>query len=53
MFGNVRPNRVLINSTRVLDTLGTDVWDLTRAELEGRRQVAELTRFFRKYVPGF
>jgi hypothetical protein len=53
IFGNVRPNRVLINSTRVLDTLGTDVWDLTRAELEGRRQVAELTRFFRKYVPGF
>jgi hypothetical protein len=53
LFGNVRPNRVLVNSTRVLDTLGTDVWDLTRAELEGRRQVAELTRFFRKYVPGF
>lgn len=53
MFGNVRSNRVLVNSTRVLDTLGTDVWDLTRAELEGRRQVAELARFFRKYVPGF
>jgi hypothetical protein len=53
LFANVRPNRVLVNSTRVLDTLGTDVWDLTRAELEGRRQVAELTRFFRKYVPGF
>jgi len=53
LFGNVRPNRVLVNSTRVLDTLGTDVWDLTRAEIEGRRQVAELTRFFRKYVPGF
>ncbi len=53
LFGNVRPNRVLVNSTRVLDTLGTDVWDLTRAELEARRQVAELTRFFRKYVPGF
>ena len=44
---------MLVNSTRVLNTLGTDVWDLTRAELEGRRQVAELTRFFRKYVPGF
>ncbi len=53
LFGNVRPNRVLVNSTRVLDTLGTDVWDLTRAELEARRQVAELTRFFRKHVPGF
>jgi hypothetical protein len=53
IFGSVHPSHVLINSTRVLNTLGTDVWDLTRAELEGRRQVAQLTRFFRKYVPGF
>lgn len=53
LFGNVHPGHVLVNSTRILNTYGTDVWDLTRAELEGRRQVAELTRFFRKYVPGF
>jgi glycine/D-amino acid oxidase-like deaminating enzyme len=53
IFGNVHPGHILVNSTRVLDTLGTDVWDLTRAEIEGRRQVAQLTRFFRKYVPGF
>ncbi len=53
LFGSIREGNVLVNSTRVLGTLGTDVWDLTRAELEGRRQVAELTRFFRKYVPGF
>lgn len=52
-FGNVHEGHVLVNSTRILNTLGTDVWDLTRAELEGRRQVAQLTRFFRKYVPGF
>ena len=53
LFGNVHEGHVLVNSTRILNTLGTDVWDLTRAELEGRRQVAELTSFFRKYVPGF
>jgi hypothetical protein len=53
LFGNVHESHVLVNSTRVLDTLGTDVWDLTRAELAGRRQVAQLTRFFRRYVPGF
>lgn len=52
-FGGVHENDVLINSTRILNTLGTDVWDLTRAELEGRRQIAQLTNFFRKYVPGF
>jgi hypothetical protein len=53
LFGLVHENEVLVNSTRILSTVGTDVWDLTRAELEGRRQVAELTCFFRKYVPGF
>ena len=53
MFRNVHPNCVLINSTRVLDTLGTNVWDLTRAEMVARNQVAQLTNFFRKYVPGF
>jgi hypothetical protein len=53
LFGNVHQGHVTVNSTRILNTLGTDVWDLTRAELEGRRQVAQLSRFFRKYVPGF
>ncbi len=53
MFGNIHEGHVLVNSTRVLGTFGTDVWDLTRAELEGRRQVTQLTGFFRKYVPGF
>jgi len=53
LFGSVRPGHVLVNSTRILNTLGTNVWDLTRAELEGRRQVAQLTGFFRSYVPGF
>ncbi len=53
MFGGVHDGNVLVNSTRVTKTLGTDVWDLTRAEIEGRRQVAQLAGFFRKYVPGF
>lgn len=53
LFGSTRENQVLVNSTRILNTLGTDVCDLTRAELEGRRQVAQLVKFFRKYVPGF
>jgi hypothetical protein len=52
-FGSVHEGHVLVNSTRVLGSLGTDIWDLTRAELEGRRQVAQLTNFFKKYVPGF
>jgi len=32
---------------------GTDVWDLTRAEIEGRRQALLAIEALRKYVPGF
>jgi hypothetical protein len=42
-----------VNSTRVTGMLGTNIWDLTRAEWEGRRQFRQLVAFFRKYVPGF
>lgn len=53
LFRQIHEGNVLVNSTRILGTLGIDVWDLTQAELEGRRQVFELMRFFRTYVPGF
>ncbi len=52
-FGTVHEGHVFVNSTRILNAVGTSVWDLTRAELEGRRQIAQLTSFFRRYVPGF
>jgi glycine/D-amino acid oxidase-like deaminating enzyme len=42
-----------VNCTRVLGVDGTNVDDLTRAEIEGREQVQQLVRFFRAYVPGF
>ena len=42
-----------INSTRVMDGLGTDVRDLTNAEVEARRQVKESVDFLIGYVPGF
>jgi len=32
---------------------GTDVEDLTFAEIEGKKQAREYEAFFRKYVPGF
>jgi hypothetical protein len=52
-FGSVHESQISVNSTRITNVYGVDVWDLTCAEIEGRRQVAQLTRFFRKYVPGF
>ncbi len=41
------------NSTRVVGESALDGWSLTRAEVEGRRQVDELARFLKKNIPGF
>jgi hypothetical protein len=52
-FGTPHEREVSVNSTRVKSVLGTDVWDLTRAEWESRRQMQQIVAFLRKYVPGF
>lgn len=52
-FGTTHDSDISVNSTRITDTLGTDVWDLTSSELEGRRQITQLIAFLKKYVPGF
>jgi len=39
--------------TRIADVDATDPVALTAAEIEGRRQVMEYTRFLRDYVPGY
>lgn len=52
-FGTPHPGEVSVNSTRVVKVLGVDVWDLSYAEWESRRQLRQLAAFFRKYVPGF
>ncbi len=52
-FGTPHERELLINSTRVVNVRATDVFDLTRAEMEGRRQVRMLAAFFQRYVPGF
>ncbi|MEI6519535.1 MAG: FAD-dependent oxidoreductase [bacterium] len=41
------------NWTRVLDTVGTDGDDLSKAEIIARQQIREVVAFFRKYVPGY
>jgi hypothetical protein len=52
-FGTPHEREVVVNSTRVMQVLGTNVWDLTYAEWEGRRQMEQIARFLRRYVPGF
>jgi hypothetical protein len=52
-FATPHEGEVSVNSTRVTRVLGTDVWDLTCAEMESRRQMRQLVRFLQRYVPGF
>jgi hypothetical protein len=42
-----------VNASRILGVDGTKVADLTRAEIEGRRQVFQILEFLRRWVPGF
>jgi len=47
------PGQVVVNTTHIGGVHGTDSWDLTKAEIECRRQAMALMKFFKKYVPGF
>jgi len=46
-------DEVMVNMTRVINVDPLDPDDLTRAEIEARKQAMELLAFFRKDVPGF
>ncbi|MGH7928373.1 MAG: FAD-dependent oxidoreductase, partial [Candidatus Binatia bacterium] len=52
-FATPHDHEVSVNSTRVTRVLGIDVWDLSYAEWEGRRQLRQIAAFLRRYVPGF
>ena len=47
------PGVVMVHMTRIPNIDATDPLALTRAEIEGRRQVREYHRFLRDRVPGF
>ena len=52
-FGTPHAGEIAVNSTRVTKVLGTDVWDLSYAEWESRRQLRQIVQFLQKRVPGF
>jgi len=52
-IGRPRRGEVVFNTTHVGGIDGTKAEDLTRAEIEGRRQMMSVVAFARKYVPGF
>ena len=50
---SVRPDQVGMNFTHITGVDSTSAADLTRATLEGRRQVHLSVEVFRRHVPGF
>ncbi len=52
---SVFPERatLLVNTIRIYNVDGTDPADVTRAEIEARREQRLLLEFARKYLPGF
>lgn len=52
LFRMPKKDEWCVNTSRIMGVDSTDNRSLTRAEIVGRQQVDEITRFFRKYVPG-
>jgi hypothetical protein len=53
IFRTMVPHIFHFNTTRVVQRDATDTLDMTAAELEGRRQTAELVELFRRRSPRF
>ncbi len=53
LFQGVREDEALVNMSRVIRKNGTDAYELTEAEAEGRYQIDEIMAFLRKYIDGF
>ncbi|WP_114393063.1 FAD-dependent oxidoreductase [Oleisolibacter albus] len=52
-FATPHPHELSVNSTRVTGMLGTSIFDVSRAEIEARRQMGQIMGFLRRRVPGF
>jgi hypothetical protein len=52
IYKNLEDGEWRVNTSRILGLDGTDVLDLTKGEIDGRKQVEFLLKFFREKVPG-
>ena len=50
--GWIERGTVVCNTTRIYDVDGTDPQDLTRAQIEGHRQIQDVFAFARRCIPG-
>lgn len=53
LYKSTIPGIVVVNMTNVTDVDGTDVRDLTRAEITCTRQIPKIMDFLHEYVPGY
>lgn len=52
-FHTMRDDEIHFNTTRIINSDATNAEDLTRAEIDSRRQVAQYVRWFVSDIPGF
>lgn len=52
LYKGVHPDEWCANISRLMNIDSTDNESMTRGEIEGRRQVDEIFRMIRKYIPG-
>jgi len=52
-FETNTPGEFILNMSRIIRKSAIDPFDLTEAEIEGRRQAREIVAFMRKYIGGF
>ncbi len=52
-FETNNPGEFIINMTRIIRRSAVDPFDLTQAEIQGRKQAFETVKFLKKYIPGF
>ena len=52
MFRGVKEDEWNINTSRIMDIDGTDNKSISKAEIEGRKQVHHIFAFIKKYIPG-
>lgn len=52
-FETATPGVIIVNTSRIQGLDATNPFDLSKAEMEGRRQCAQIFNFLKKYCPGF
>ena len=52
-FETNTPGEIILNMSRVIMKSAIDPFDLTDAEVEGRRQARQIVQFMQKHIPGF